>query len=194
MSVLRTGDLQLTVAAGQPGDDGGVGALDCGANPGAGALWSVPATVVQTLSSRVTVEHQVCPRDHTDLGWRDHAGTGEVAEVCRVLLPALSLSTAGGGGATVSTAGAPAHLLGHGGDQQEQEGDGWDSHSVVSDYTDNTGSSVYISSLLYFLVVSHSYLCFVPCSGPIQRQPLLLFILFLFDVCPIYYSSPKVND
>ena len=79
--------------------------------------------MVQTLSSRVTLEHQVCPRGHTGLGWRDHAGTGEVALVCWVLLPALSLATAGGGGPTVRTAGAAGNLLAHGGDQQEQEGD-----------------------------------------------------------------------
>ena len=42
-----------------------------------------------------------------------------------------------------------------------------------------------IASLLSCRLSLHSYLCFVPCSGGIQRQPVLFFILFLFDVCPV---------
>ena len=93
----------------------------------------------------------------------------EVALVRGVLARALGLSTARGGGTAGGTAGAGGHLarLQHGGAQQEQQGEGWETHSAVSGQTLLGPQFIYHH---FFTLITHISLCFVPCSGPIQRH------------------------
>ena len=76
MSVLDTGDPDVTVPPGHGRRDVGVGALDSSVRPGAGAHRGLPAAVEETLTARVAGQLQVVTRGHAVRDCGDETGTG----------------------------------------------------------------------------------------------------------------------
>ena len=76
MSEVRGTDLKVTIPTGQDRTDGGVRTEEGAISPGAGPQRSVPAAELETLPSRVALQHQVLARRHTGRRGGDDAGTG----------------------------------------------------------------------------------------------------------------------